>query len=550
MASQLLELKDALLRQRACSAHPELRRCRDPEEAALFNESFQHCSDSKRREHLRWLARNDLFYLGVYLLHRTHWIGKSAEQKLLASEHRAKIAKWYHARCWEVQDAPNNHLDVWAREHGKSEILSFALVIQDILRDPNNTIGIFSHTSPLAKQFLRLIKVEFENNDELKDLFPEILYRNPKRESPKWAENDGITVRRQTNRKECTVEAWGLIDGQPTSKRFTILHYDDIVSRDQTSEYMTANTKQELQNSFALTASDPMITRIIGTPQEIGDTVCQLMDEKKFAMRWHPAADAKGSPVFFSESKLADFKDKMSPKVFALQFLLDPRAAQDAHAIGFLSDWWKTYREVNINTLNLYVLVDPAGRWSESNSQYALWVVGCGADRKWRIIDGVLDNLDLSQRTDVLFQMMAKYPRILKVIYEQQSLQADIEHIREVQYRENNLFSIQAVTGIRKKDDRIERLIPKFRNGDVLAPEHLMYVNREGQQVDIIQRFREVEFAKWPFNPHCRDQLDALSRICDEAECNFVYPVTYGQGRSVDHPWGADVQAGGSWMSE
>jgi hypothetical protein len=295
-----------------------------------------------------------------------------------------------------------------------------------------------------------------------------------------------------------------------------------------------------------------MITRIIGTPQEIGDVICQLIDEHKFPLRFHPAADPKGTPVFFSETKLADFKEKMAPKVFALQFLLDPKAAQDAHSIGFLSEWWQTYSgELSLNSLNLYVLVDPAGRGPESHSQYALWVVGCGADRKWRIVDGVLDNLDLGQRTEALFAIMRKYPRVLKVIYEQQSLQADIEHIREIQFRDNFIFPIQAVTGIRRKDDRIERLIPKYRSGDILAPERLMYTNRDGMKVDIIRRFRDIEFAKWPFNPTCRDQLDTLARICDDAECNFVYPVQYGQGRSVEGRWDQDGKtAAGSWLSE
>lgn len=552
MATELSELKNALLAHRSCAAHPPLRRCHDVEEAALFHESFQHCSDGMRRQHLRWMSVNDLFFFGTYVLHRSHWIGASAEQRTLTPEHRAKIAKWYHQRCWEVQDSPNNHLDVWAREHAKSEILSFALIIQDILKDPNCTIGIFSHTSPLAKQFLRLIKTEFETNDELKDLFPEVLWRSPKRESPKWSENEGITVKRKTNRKESTVEAWGLIDGQPTSKRFTVLHYDDIISRESTSEYMIQSCKEELQNSFALTASDPMITRIIGTPQEIGDVICQLMDEHKFPLRFHPATDSKGSPVFFSDTKLADFKEKMAPKVFALQFLLDPKAAQDAHSIGFLSEWWKTYpNEISINSLNLYVLVDPAGNGPNSNSLYALWVVGCGADRKWRVIDGVLDTFDLAQRTEALFTIMRKYPRTLKVIYEQQALQSDVEHIREVQYRENFIFAIQAVTGPRNKDSRIERLIPKFRHGDVLFPERLMYHSKDGD-IDIVKRFKEIEYAKWPFNPKCRDQLDTLARICDEAECNFVYPVAYGQGRVVEGHWDqtGNADGGGSWLSQ
>ena len=550
MASQLQELKAALLRQKSCDTHPPLQRSRSYEEAALYWDSFQHCSEGARMEHLRWMAKNDLFFLGRYILHRSHWTGENPKQASLNPDHKQRIAEWYHARCLEVQDNPNNHLDVWAREHAKSEILTYALLIQDILKDPNETIGIFSHSRPLAKQFLRLIKVEFEVNDELKLLFSDILYSDPKRESPKWSVDDGITVKRSSNIKESTVEAWGLVDGQPTSKRFSILHYDDIVARDQISELMVDRTTSELENSFALTASDPPIMRLIGTPQEIGDTICEYLNNKKFAVRLHPAVNRLGAPVFFSETKLSDFKNKMSPKVFALQFLLDPKAAQEAHEIGFESSWWKTYKgELNIRSLNRYILVDPAGRRSDSNSQFALWVVGAGADRKWRIIDGVLDNLSLTQRADILFELVRKWDP-LKVVYEQYSFQADIEHLRDRQQRENFLFVIHEAGGLQNKDSRIERLLPKFRNGEVLCPETLMYTTQEGKQVDIIKRFKEVEYDKWPFNPRCRDQLDALSRICDEAEVNYVYPRAYGSGNSTDAHWTNGMyDGGGSWLS-
>jgi hypothetical protein len=197
------------------------------------------------------------------------------------------------------------------------------------------------------------------------------------------------------------------------------------------------------------------------------------------------------------------------------------------------------------------VLIDPAGNGPNSNSMYALWVVGCGADRKWRIVDGVLDNLDLAQRTEVLFEIMRKYPRILKVVCEQQALHVDIEHIRDIQNRENFLFQIQAVTGIRNKDARIERLIPKFRHSDILCPERLMYHTKDGRNVDIIKRFREVEYLRWPYSPE-KDQLDALARICDQDECNFVYPQSYGTGRVEGRTWNQDgmSERTGSWLSE
>ena len=93
------------------------------------------------------------------------------------------------------------------------------------------TVGIFSHTRPIAKAFLRQIKNELERNEWLKELFPEVLWEDP-RKAPKWSEDEGIVVKRSSNPKESSVEAWGLVDGQPTSKHFGALVYDDIVTRE------------------------------------------------------------------------------------------------------------------------------------------------------------------------------------------------------------------------------------------------------------------------------------------------------------------------------
>ena len=102
----------------------------------------------------RDLCRNDLFFLLVYGMDRTF-----ADND------------WFFARCREVQASPDWHIDLWFREGGKSLCITVAKTIQDILNDPEITVGIFSHTRAMAKSFLRVIKREFEINVKLKTAF-------------------------------------------------------------------------------------------------------------------------------------------------------------------------------------------------------------------------------------------------------------------------------------------------------------------------------------------------------------------------------------------
>lgn len=82
---------------------------------------------------------------------------------------------------------PDGFIDIWAREHYKSTVITFAGVIQEILCDREITIGIFSHTKNIAEKFLSQIMLEFESNDILKRVFPDVLYSDPKNQSQSWS---------------------------------------------------------------------------------------------------------------------------------------------------------------------------------------------------------------------------------------------------------------------------------------------------------------------------------------------------------------------------
>ena len=110
-----------------------------------------------------YLACNDRYYLLIKLLGRVDM------------QHR-----WLCDRCREVEENPYGYLDLWARAHGKSSIITTAGIIQEIIRDPEVTIAIFSATKPLSQEFLAQIKNEFETNEDLKRIFADVLYENPR----------------------------------------------------------------------------------------------------------------------------------------------------------------------------------------------------------------------------------------------------------------------------------------------------------------------------------------------------------------------------------
>ncbi len=452
------------------------------------------------------LGRRDLFFLLVYILHR-----KDVDRD------------WLFQRCREVQAAPDGRLDLWARDHYKSTIITFGKTIQDILCDPEITVGIFSHTRPIAKGFLRQIKQEFENNELLKALYPQVLYADPRKEAPKWSENEGIIVRRRGNPKEATVEAWGLVDGQPTSRHFRLRVYDDVVTEESVSNpEMIHKTTRRWELSLNL-GSDGGRERYIGTRYHLNDTYAEMIRRGAVIPRLHPATTdgtVEGEPVLLSRQALADKRRKMGPYTFACQMLQDPRADE---VQGFKKEWLQFWRpeESGWEGMNLYLLCDPASEKKRDSDYTVLMVVGLAGDGNTYLVDMVRDRLNLTERTQALLRLHRRYrPRL--VGYERYGMQADVEHIRYVQAGQNYRFPIVELGGAMPKNDRIRRLIPDFEQGRVLLPQSCLYIDSQKKARDLTVEFIEEEYLTFPVGSH-DDMLDCLARIKDP-ELGAVFP--------------------------
>src|SRR6516165_766264 len=431
---------------------PESRPCLREQAIELYSNTLLQAAElgaESLRRVKRQLAQSDLFFL------LTHVLGRADLDR-----------DWYFARCREVQGTPNGQLDLWVREHGKSSLITFGLTILDILNDPEITVGIFSYSRPIAKAFLRQIKVEFESNEMLRALFPDILWANPHRDAPKFSEDDGIIVRRKGNPKESTVEAWGLVDSTPVSKHFKLLVFDDVVTGESVSTpEMIAKVTTAWERSLAL-STEGGVVRYIGTRWSYADTYREILARGAAIERRHPATvdgTAGGEPVLFSKERLAETRQRMGPYTFAAQYLLDPAAERDQ---AFHDDWLRYFdpNEGTTDEMRKYILVDPASSKKKGSDYTVMAVIGLGADENYYLLDAVRDRLSLTERGDKLFGLHRKW-RPERVGYEKYGMQADIEYVREKQRRDNYRFEVIELGGRLSKPDRIRRMVPIFQAG-------------------------------------------------------------------------------------
>lgn len=347
----------------------------------------------------RWFLSHDLWFLVYFGL------------KISIANHPFVVKA-----CRDIQDGPPSHtLELYAREHFKTSILSIAEPIQKILLNKEERIGLFSYSQRASKAVFNSIKTVLESSDFLKACFPDVLWQEPQREAPKWSEESGLIVKREGFYKEATVEAHSLLEGMPTGKHFTHRVYDDIETPDMVySPEMTQRLKDSFDMSQNLGTFDGT-HRVLGTPYHHQGLLMYLKDRQTldgtpiYTLRMKPATDdgtPSGKSVFLPQSRLDELKTKRQE--FFSQQLLNP-TPQGEEKLDF-----RRITSVPLESIpsNLYkfMLIDPAGqRKDRIGDAWALVVIG---------VNPYMDDLGASDIyiTDLLAEPMTEDEAIAQVV--------------------------------------------------------------------------------------------------------------------------------------
>ena len=500
------------------------------DEACDFYEDLcgeEDCDNSA----LRLLCQHDRFFLFTHILNRPDG-----------------LHPWLYARCREVEAAPDGHIDLWAREHWKSSLITFAGLIQEILRNPEITIGLFSFTKPAAKAFLNQIRRELQNNNKLQALFPDIFWTDPAREAPTWSLDAGVVVKRQGNPKEQTIEAHGVVEGSPTGRHFGLLCFDDIVTRESCyTPEMIQKTTEAWELALHLGAAEedrkPRVW-YIGTRYNANDTYHTILKRDVAIPRIYAATDTglpDGSPVLLSDEQWLEKRKSLSLYVLSCQMLQNPLAG----SLRECDEDWIRYYEIRPETLQVAILVDPASSKKQHTSNTAMAVLGIDHASNKFLLDGACHKMDLNERWKLLRGLHKKWstaPGIgyVKVGYERYGALSDVQHYRTMMQIEGYWFDIIEVSWTRDrtqaKDDRIRRLLPDFANSKFWLPysgrqtslqretiernaAHLLAkpikrINEEEKVYDLTEWFLDNEYRFFPASTQ-KDFMDAMSRVYD-----------------------------------
>lgn len=526
---------------------------------------------SFKRGDAKWLALRerckDLYFFNEVVLGYTDLFALEPETHLLF--HRFMERKTGS----DLIDSAPFQLVMMPRGTGKTTCGTRGHAIQLACFNPDISILIANEVQETANAFLKEIQQQFEQNELLQHLFPEVI---PNFHTTTWAA-EAATLNRTRSRPEPTFMTIG-VGGTRTGLHFDIILGDDLVSKEAMEAARVGAWNIMDKAKRWVNQLKPLLNpqyepfpwiRVIGTNwwrEDVYDYIeGKIADQEPFTYgeaRQHVRLSAKlpsgavvshdvwragdlavfkmraeenGKPVFpkiYDEDELAHLRSR-DPELYACNYLNDPTDAAvrtfqdewlryynwtDPQTISFRSDDSST-KHLRLTDLSKVLVVDPAFTASGQGARSALVVVGTDLESgKHFVLDAVAERVDPKDLvTDIL--NLAQRRGVQRIFVEAVAQQLGfIQFLQTEALRRNQPVSIETVKpGGRAKDIRIEGLSAHFKAGTILIDPKMLNLLRE------LSSFRP--------GARLKDLLDALA-YASEVWVNVSRPNQHGDARS------------------
>ena len=254
---------------------------------------------------------------------------------LLATEILGYELQPFHLAMLLFQFQHSQSLQLSYRGCGKTKMCTITKAIHYLLKNPNLRILIVSKTAGNAKKFLAEIKMHFESNERLIEVFGP--YYDPTKVT-KWDETEIRVLPRTSSEAQPSIIVSGAVDTAVASQHVDVILSDDLVEEDGAR---TKHMRDKLRTWFyqtldpCLEAPDPKVPHrgehhVIGTRYHFDDLYGHLI-ENELAEHHQiiPAEDENGNspwperhPPEWFEAK----KKRYGVIIYRAQYLCDTEA--------------------------------------------------------------------------------------------------------------------------------------------------------------------------------------------------------------------------------
>jgi hypothetical protein len=419
-----------------------------------------------------------------------------------------------------IDDAHVQRLEL-PREWGKTTTITQGLTVQLVCGNRDISVLLCNEKEQNTKDMLAAIKWQFEANEFLRALFPEVI--PPDFNATTWSASR-IVVPRTSGRKEPTVFCIG-VGGTVTGMHPDVVIVDDMISREAMENARAGSWQIMHTTNRWINQLRPLVSKqferwriyFIGTRWWIGDSYDHIAlaygygeTPTTYTLRLPLesgvqvlSATRAGDLVTFRRAAIEDGRSTFPEKwtlddlarmrlvdeaLFACNMMNNPA---DEKTATFKADWLRYYtwlsdhqltytttdgttRTCDVADLDVLLFVDPGGfaaRQVEDRARPAVLVVGDDRRGSYLLLDIYNEKDTFLAATRAIVAWATKYaPR--KIFVERAGQQAAFAQLLREHLRDAGLSTVVDDTtlkpGTTQKEIRILALEPYFQRGQIL----------------------------------------------------------------------------------
>ena len=432
------------------------------------------------REYLNYGDLSDVVHGGM-VRHLNEYLGKCKKWNAARTTTSA-IRRMVRAVTQKEDKYPLPALFLVPRNHLKTSLLTIAWVIQQILINQNVTIRILSYGWGRSVEIMTEIKDQLKN-PKLVELFPDILWPDPKKNAPKWGE-DALTVKRTKVVSGYTVKVDSIMGGI-TGAHCEIMVFDDLhdIENTETAEQIR-KVIQRFRNCRSVLKPGGLRI-IIGTIWKRDDFYAWCKDQGFEIYRRVATYNSKGEecdcddpdahpyfPELFTIEELRQRKAEIGRAFFSCQYNLQALAEED---IKFTEEMIRYYKD-DPPYRRIWILVDPALSRTKKADDQVICVVGRPKEpgQKLKVIKSKGLRLRPRELIDAILEEYIYYSRLperpdMLLGVEQAAMQYVLSEWIKEAMQAKGIFAevVELKHGNRPKPERANKLLPLFENGAI-----------------------------------------------------------------------------------